>query len=223
MAKSARLGKWEAISEPQSDAPPEMLLKISLAVRWLSNSSMRSGFLCDRNAVVVERGLDVAGKLYGTVVGLHGLTIGIDRFGVSAPAPDAYDYFGLTPDKIAARIEGAPAQPAFGKQIFGVKQGRSVIPHGHSNMCTGFIVLKGTFRGRHYDRLEDDGQFMIIRPTVDRPFGIGEHSTVSDYKDKPVRLVRCDSNSAHIEVHTRRWGRAAQPKTRPELNRAPGW
>ena len=37
-------------------------------------------------------------------VGLHGLKIGIDRFGVSAPAPDAYDYFGLTPDKIAIRI-----------------------------------------------------------------------------------------------------------------------
>jgi len=47
-----------------------------------------------------------AGATYGweRYVGLHGLTIGIDRFGVSAPAPDAYDYFGLTPDKIAARI-----------------------------------------------------------------------------------------------------------------------
>ena len=35
---------------------------------------------------------------------LHGLRIGIDRFGVSAPAPDAYDYFGLTPDKVTARV-----------------------------------------------------------------------------------------------------------------------
>jgi transketolase len=47
-----------------------------------------------------------AGATYGweRYVGLHGLKIGIDRFGVSAPAPDAYDYFGLTPDKVAARI-----------------------------------------------------------------------------------------------------------------------
>ena len=29
---------------------------------------------------------------------------GIDRFGVSAPAKDAYDYFGLTPGKIAERV-----------------------------------------------------------------------------------------------------------------------
>ena len=29
------------------------------------------------------------------------IAIGI---GVSSPAPDAYDYFGLTPDKVVARI-----------------------------------------------------------------------------------------------------------------------
>jgi transketolase len=47
-----------------------------------------------------------AGATYGweRYVGLHGLKIGIDRFGVSAPAPDAYDYFGLTADKVATRI-----------------------------------------------------------------------------------------------------------------------
>ena len=47
-----------------------------------------------------------AGSTYGweRYTGLHGLRIGIDRFGVSAPARDAYDYFGLTPDKIASRV-----------------------------------------------------------------------------------------------------------------------
>jgi transketolase len=47
-----------------------------------------------------------AGTTYGweRYTGLHGLRIGIDRFGVSAPAADAFDYFGLTPDKVAARI-----------------------------------------------------------------------------------------------------------------------
>ena len=47
-----------------------------------------------------------AGATYGweRYTGLQGLRIGIDRFGVSAPAADAFDYFGLTPDKVAARI-----------------------------------------------------------------------------------------------------------------------
>lgn len=82
-----------------------------------------------------------------------------------------------------SRIEGVPAQPAFGRQIFGVKKGRSIIPHGHSNMCTGFIVLKGTFRGRHYDRLETQPDHYLIRPTIDRTFAPGELSTISDHKD----------------------------------------
>ncbi len=47
-----------------------------------------------------------AGSTFGweRYTGLHGLKIGIDRYGVSAPAKDAYEYFGLTPDAIAARV-----------------------------------------------------------------------------------------------------------------------
>ncbi|HET8750131.1 MAG TPA: transketolase [Sphingomicrobium sp.] len=51
--------------------------------------------------VSVEAGTTFGWERY---TGLHGLRIGIDRFGVSAPAKDAYDFFGLTPDKIAARV-----------------------------------------------------------------------------------------------------------------------
>jgi transketolase len=36
--------------------------------------------------------------------GLNGIRIGIDRFGVSAPAKDAYEFFGLTPDAVAAWV-----------------------------------------------------------------------------------------------------------------------
>ena len=51
--------------------------------------------------VSVEAGTTFGWERY---TGLHGLRIGIDRFGVSAPAKDAYNYFGLTPDKIATRV-----------------------------------------------------------------------------------------------------------------------
>jgi transketolase len=51
--------------------------------------------------VSIEAGTTFGWERY---TGLHGLRIGIDRFGVSAPADDAYDFFGLTPDKVAARI-----------------------------------------------------------------------------------------------------------------------
>ena len=51
--------------------------------------------------VSIEAGTTFGWERY---TGLHGLRIGIDRFGVSAPAADAYAFFGLTPDKIAARV-----------------------------------------------------------------------------------------------------------------------
>jgi transketolase len=51
--------------------------------------------------VSVEAGTTFGWERY---TGLNGIRIGIDRFGVSAPAPDAYEFFGLTPDAVAARV-----------------------------------------------------------------------------------------------------------------------
>jgi transketolase len=51
--------------------------------------------------VSIEAGTTFGWERY---TGLHGLRIGIDRFGVSAPATDAYAFFGLTPDKVTQRV-----------------------------------------------------------------------------------------------------------------------
>jgi hypothetical protein len=80
-------------------------------------------------------------------------------------------------------VSGLPKDLVFGRQIFAMKKGRSVIPHGHDNMATGFLVLKGDFRGRHWDRVEDHADHYIVRPTIDRKFAPGETSTISDHKD----------------------------------------
>jgi transketolase len=53
--------------------------------------------------VSIEAGTTFGWERY---TGLHGLRIGIDRFGVSAPAKDAYEFFGLTPDAVAERVLG---------------------------------------------------------------------------------------------------------------------
>lgn len=80
-------------------------------------------------------------------------------------------------------IEGIPTKLVFGKQIFALKKGCSVVPHGHDNMATAFLILKGDLRGRHYDRLADEPEHFIIKPTIDKKFEPGKTSTVSDYKD----------------------------------------
>ena len=51
--------------------------------------------------VSIEAGTTFGWERY---TGLHGLRIGIDRFGVSAPAKDAYEFFGLTRDKVVQRV-----------------------------------------------------------------------------------------------------------------------
>jgi transketolase len=51
--------------------------------------------------VSIEAGTTFGWERY---TGLHGLRIGIDRFGVSAPARDAYEFFGLTAAAIASRV-----------------------------------------------------------------------------------------------------------------------
>lgn len=100
-----------------------------------------------------------------------------------------------------SKVEGLPSNLGFGKQIFGCKKGRSIVPHGHHNMCTGFIVLKGTWHGKHYDRLQTLDKHYIIRPTIDRTFAPGELSTISDHKDN-VHWFKCDSDAGFIfNVH----------------------
>ena len=51
--------------------------------------------------VSIEAGATFGWERY---TGLHGLRIGIDRFGASAPHTDLYEHFGLTPDAIARRV-----------------------------------------------------------------------------------------------------------------------
>ena len=95
------------------------------------------------------------------------------------------------------KIEGVPNKLVFGHQVFALKKGRSVVPHGHNNMATAFMVLKGNFHGRHYDRMADEKKHMIIKPTIDAKFGPGKTSSISDVKDN-VHWFKAQDEPAFI-------------------------
>jgi hypothetical protein len=98
-------------------------------------------------------------------------------------------------------VHGLPTSLVFGRQIFALEKGRSVTPHGHDNMATGFLVLSGRLRGRHWDRVEDNDDHYLIRPTIDRTFEPGEFSTVSDHRDN-VHWFTAETEHAFIfNVH----------------------
>ncbi len=109
-------------------------------------------------------------------------------------------YKGLGAASLSAnfpQVEGIPTKLIFGRQIFALKKGRSVVPHGHNNMATCFLILKGQLQGRHYDRLEDQKEHLIISPTIDKEFGPGGTSSISDVKDN-IHWFKALSDSAFI-------------------------
>lgn len=99
------------------------------------------------------------------------------------------------------QVEGLPTNLVFGHQVFALAKDRSVVPHGHNNMATAFLILQGTFQGRHFDRLEDEAEHYIIRPTIDRPFAVGEHSTVSDHKDNIHWFTATSERAFIFNIH----------------------
>jgi hypothetical protein len=100
-----------------------------------------------------------------------------------------------------SHVQGLPKRLTFGRQIFALAQGRSIVPHGHDNMCTGFIILRGSFVGKHYDRVEDRDDHYLIKPTIDRQFGPGDCSTISDHKDNVHWFQAESDHSCIFNIH----------------------
>lgn len=93
------------------------------------------------------------------------------------------------------KVGGLPENLAFYKKIFGVKKDRAIIPHGHKNMTSAHLVLRGEFALRHYDKIRDEPSHMIIRPTIDKTLAVGEVSSISDERNN-VHWFRTLSETA---------------------------
>lgn len=83
----------------------------------------------------------------------------------------------------AADLPAGPSEPAFRSKLFAMQRGHAIVPHGHRNLVSAFLVLDGRLRGRHFDRLRDDPEAILIRPTDDRSFTPGDCAAISDHVD----------------------------------------
>lgn len=92
-------------------------------------------------------------------------------------------------------LSGLPPNTVFAKKIFGMKKDRAIIPHGHSNMASAHLVLKGEMHLRHYEKISKEGRSLIIKPSIDRIAKTGESSSISDDKDN-VHWFIADSETA---------------------------
>ena len=81
------------------------------------------------------------------------------------------------------KLAGLPERTAFVKKIFGMQKDRAIIPHGHSNMASAHLILNGEMHLRHYEKVRQEKENLIIKPTIDRIAKIGDSSSISDEKD----------------------------------------
>jgi hypothetical protein len=100
-----------------------------------------------------------------------------------------------TRDVSFPKVKGMPAKFSFIGRIFALAKGRAIVPHGHQNMVSGHLIIKGEMRVRHYERVQDEPGHLIIRPTIDRNSIPGDATTISDGKDN-VHWLRATSETA---------------------------
>lgn len=82
-----------------------------------------------------------------------------------------------------AKVKGLPGELSFMPFFYGMKKGAAIVPHGHRNMTTMHMMLKGEAHGRLYNRVDDEPDFLTIVPTKDKMMHAGEVSTISGKRD----------------------------------------
>ena len=107
---------------------------------------------------------------------------------------------------------------SFGVQTFTMKKGHSVVPHGHNFLTSIFLVLSGSFQGRHYDRIEDLPEHYLIKPTIDSSFLPGQGSTVSDYKNNVHWFTATSDTAVVLNIHVKKIQARANKPDREYIN-----
>lgn len=98
------------------------------------------------------------------------------------------------------KLDGLPDEVVFVKKIFGLKRDRAIIPHGHSNMASGHLILGGEFELRHFEKVSQTRKHLTIRPTVERRVGRGDFSTISDERDNVHWFVATSDHAYTFDV-----------------------
>jgi hypothetical protein len=123
--------------------------------------------------------------------------IDFDRLVARASLPDDR---AATHDPVFPPLQGIPERPSYIRRLFVLAQDRAVVPHGHQNMVSGHLVVHGSLRVRHFERVRDEPAHMVLRPTIDRHSNPGAATTVSDHRDNVHWLVATSKVAATFDV-----------------------
>lgn len=93
---------------------------------------------------------------------------------------------GAAPLPIAASelYPGAEQLPVgLSAKLLVFRAGRAMPPHAHDNVVALTYVMRGRFRVRHYARVRDDENRILIKPTLDRILDPSNATSFSDSRD----------------------------------------
>jgi hypothetical protein len=79
--------------------------------------------------------------------------------------------------------DGTPRRLHYGAALFDFAPHNVITPHGHKHMVSAHLVVAGAFRVRNFDRLRDEGEAMVIRPTRDHVARVGQVSAMCAERD----------------------------------------
>lgn len=107
-------------------------------------------------------------------------TIDYERLAKSAVFPEDHE---SAEDLDFSKHEGLPKELSFAPYFYALKKGTAIVPHGHRNMTSMHMMLKGQAHCRQFERLTDEAQYLTIKPTVDKTLEVGAVTTISDQRD----------------------------------------
>jgi hypothetical protein len=85
-------------------------------------------------------------------------------------------------------------------RVFGLKRGGAIIPHVHNNMVSAHLVISGSFHLRTHDRVRDEADAVVLRPSIDRVIHPGEAVSMSDQRDNQHWFVAEEDRSMTFDV-----------------------
>jgi len=106
--------------------------------------------------------------------------IDYDKLSKNAIFPDDHE---SADDVEFSKNDGLPAELSFAPYFYAMRKGVAIIPHGHRNMTSMHMMLRGEAHLWQFERLADEAQYMTIKPTGDRALGVGAVTTMSGQKD----------------------------------------
>jgi hypothetical protein len=102
----------------------------------------------------------------------------------------------------------------FTSSVFCVTPGGAIPPHGHNNLVTAHLLLRGQLHTRTFERLHDEPGMVTVKPKRDAMLTIGTTVTMSDDIENIHWFTAQKDLAFSFQIS------ASVPRPKPEVNEA---